>query len=323
MRSFPVTTKEFTELVFTQYEGNPIVKHTPFSTVIADPSILTPAETHDGKWYMFCHTLYNVVKTVSDDGVNFSRPEKVLPRGMRPNINRIGGKYYLYYERTQPLLPKAISMVGGKWYSEIYLTTSDDLVSWSKPIPIITKEKPYHTYEKGTSISNPFLTEIGEKYRLYYSAGLTYLEDCRFCEPTCISYAESDIPDGNFISQEKPVITPDVNDPGMNRCAGCIKIYRVKDGYIGLQDGIYRTEKGDSMSAIRLLASEDGKKFKFVKNLVEPGIFYERTWMAQYVYACDLVYFDGKFRIYFNARDKANPLSGRENIGFTEAVLSK
>lgn len=41
MRSFPVTTKEFTELVFTQYEGNPIVKHTPFSTVIADPSILT------------------------------------------------------------------------------------------------------------------------------------------------------------------------------------------------------------------------------------------------------------------------------------------
>ena len=55
----------------------------------------------------------------------------------------------------------------------------------------------------------------------------------------------------------------------------------------------------------------------------EARIFYEKTWMAQYVYACDLVYFDGKFRIYFNARDKANPLSGRENIGFTEAVLSK
>ena len=66
MRSFPVTTKEFTELVFTQYEGNPIVKHTPFSTVIADPSLLTPAETHDGKWHMFCHTLYNVVNTVSE-----------------------------------------------------------------------------------------------------------------------------------------------------------------------------------------------------------------------------------------------------------------
>ena len=180
---------------------------------------------------------------------------------MRPNINRIGEKYYLYYERTQPLLPKAISMVGGKWYSEIYLTTSDDLVSWSKPIPIITKEKPYHTYEKGTSISNPFLTEIGEKYRLYYSAGLTYLEDCRFCEPTCISYAESDIPDGNFISQENPVITPDVNDPGMNRCAGCIKIYRVKDGYIGLQNGIYRTEKGVSMSAVRLLRNKDWRNF--------------------------------------------------------------
>ena len=321
MRYFDITTEEFAKLVFTQYRGNPVVGHTALSTVIADPSLLTPAETHDGKWHMFCHTLYGVVRLTSEDGVKFSRPKRVLPRAMRPDINRIDGKYYLYYERTQRLLPKALSMIGGKWYSEIYLTTSDDLVSWSGPVPVITRDKPYHTDDKGTSISNPFLTEFDGKYRLYYSAGLTYLEDCRFCEPTCISYAESPTPDGNFVSEDSPVITPSPADPGMNRCAGCIKVYRLKDGYIALQNGIYRTEKGNSMSAVRLLKSDDGRNFTFIKNLVEPGIFYGKDWMAQYVYACDLVCFDGKFRIYFNARDKANPLSGRENIGFTEALL--
>lgn len=301
---------------FVLYEGNPIVKHFGVNIVLADPSVLTPDKTHDGLWHMFCHSLLGIYHFESKDGIDWTRKGRVTPRAMRPDISVVDGKYYLYYEGTESILKKAISLVGGKWLSKIYLITSTDLEHWSKPTLIIDSTKPYMTDKQGTSISNPFLTKFEDKYRLYFSAGLTYIKDCGFSEPTHIAYAESNRLDGDFDPINTPIISPDKNNEYLNLCSGCIKVYRLNDCYIALQNGIY--QKGNkSHSSIMLLRSDDGINFEFSRVFLDPCVTSgkHKNWMKQYVYACNLVDYDGGFRLYFNARNCADNLRGREHIG--------
>ncbi len=301
--------------------SRPILKPFHGSFVVADPSMLTPDNCHDGKWHMFFHTTFGIFHFVSDNGIDFKKVQKVTNRAMRPNINYIDGKYYLFYERTRPLFFNALNVVNAvKWKSEIYVVESADLLNWSVPRPVITNTRDYENSERGMSISNPFLLQENGVNRLYYSCGLTYIKDCGFCEPTHISYAESKRVDSGYISAEKPLISPDKNDPYLNLCSGCLKVYKLSDGYIGIQNGIYEKD-GKSHSAIILLTSADGLKFEFNKMLVEPAVIDGNDWMKQFVYASHLVRYGNTLRLYFNARDIANPIKGRECIGYAEAEI--
>ena len=152
---------------FKLLESNPIIKNPLNSFVVADPSVLTPDVSHDGKWHLFCHTFFGVYRYVSDDGLNFKKAGKIVSRAMRPNINRIDGRYYLFYEHTKPVILNALASIGFKWKSEIFVTESDDLVTWTKPVPVIQQTRPYESEERGQAISNPFLTKNDDKYRMY------------------------------------------------------------------------------------------------------------------------------------------------------------
>ncbi|MBR6939183.1 MAG: glycosyl hydrolase family 43 [Clostridia bacterium] len=305
---------------FRLFSGNPVIFPFGGSPMVADPSLLTPSESPDGLWHLFCHTLTGVWQFVSEDGIHFRRAGRIVPRAMRPDINRIGNRYYLYYERTRSLAANGLNMLNlTPWRSSIYLTQSDDLIHWSKPESVLEHTKPFEESERGVSLSNPFLLREGDTFRLYYSCGLTYIKDCGFCEPTHISYAVSESPDGGFTAVDKPLISPDSENPYLNLCSGCLKVYRLSDGYIGIQNGIYLKD-GGSRSAILLLTSEDGLKFEFNRVLVEPD-GKDGSWMRQFVYASHLVCYDGKLRLYFNARNTAAALSGRECIGFAEAEI--
>ncbi len=300
---------------------SPVLRPFDGSVVVADPSLLTPDEAHDGKWHMFFHTNLGVYQFLSDDGINFKKVQKVVPRAMRPNINVIGGRYYLFYEHTRSLAANALNVVNAvPWKSEIYVTESDDLLHWSEPKPVITNTRSYEQSERGMSISNPFLLQEEGVNRLYYSCGLTYIDDCRFCEPTYINYAESEQLTTGYVSAEKPLISPDKNSPYLNLCSGCLKVYKLADGYIGIQNGIYEKD-GKSHSAIILLTSSDGLHFEFEKVLVEPSVVHGKNWMKQFVYASHLVKCGNTLRLYFNARDTSNIIFGRECIGFAEAQL--
>ena len=305
---------------FTLYEGNPIIRNPLSSFVVADPSVLTPEMSHDKKWHLFCHTFLGVYMYDSEDGITFESKGKITSRAMRPDINYIDGTYYLFYERTKPLLGQALTMVGGKWKSEIYCTTSTDLKSWTKPTPVITKTRSFEEDEHGQAISNPFLIKENDKWRLYYSCGQTYIKDCGFCEPAYISFAESKRIDNGYLSRISPIISPDKSNPYLNLCSGCIKVYKLKDCYIGLQNGIFEKD-GKSYSAIMLLKSQNGVNFEFVKHFLVPQKCENSNWMAQYVYACCLTYYNGTLRLYFNARNVSNNLKGRECIGIYEANL--
>lgn len=316
-----LTLNQILNADFKISEHSPILKPFHGSIVVADPSLLTPETSCDGKWHMFFHTTFGVFHFISDDGIDFRKVRKIANRAMRPNINCIDGRYYLFFERTLPLFMNALNLVNAvKWKSEIYVTESTDLVDWSDPKPVITNTREYENSERGMSISNPFLLRENGINRLYYSCGLTYIKDCGFCEPTHISFAESrNITDG-YVSAETPIISPDKNDPYLNLCSGCLKVYKLKDGYIGIQNGIYEKD-GKSHSAIILLSSADGLSFNSEKILVEPAVVNGKNWMKQFVYASHLVRHGNTLRLYFNARDTANPIVGRECIGFASAEI--
>ena len=297
----------------------PVLRPFGGSFVVADPSLLLPAESPDGKWHLFFHTTFGVWEAVSDDGIIFTKKKKLLSQAMRPDINLIDGRYVLFYERTRPLVFNALNLIGAaKWKSEIYATESRDLRNWSEPKPVLSNTRSFEKSERGVSLSNPFFIKTGSINRLYYSCGLTFIRDCGFCEPTFVNYAESEDPLAGYRASQSPILSPDKNDPYLNLCSGCLKVYRLSDCFIGIQNGIYEKD-GKSASAILLLSSDDGLNFHFEKTLVEPSS--DGSWMSQFVYASHLVRVGDVLRLYFNARNAANPLVGRECIGFAEAKL--
>ncbi len=316
-----ITFEKFNQAHFVLYPNNPIIKRWGLSTIVADPSVLSPNDS-DGKWHIFCHTLFGVYHFVSDDGIRYDKVAKVVNNAMRPDVKKIGDTYYMYYERVQSLLPRGLAMVGLiRWKSEIWYVTSKDLYTWSQPKVAVSHTRDYEDCKMGISISNPFLIKYGDKYRLYYSAGLSFLKDCNFSEPTHLSYAESDSPDGPFVSRATPIMSPGKDNPVFNEGCGCIKVYSLSDCLIGLINGIYTDGEGNSHSAVMLFRSEDGENFSYVKHLVEPQSIGEDDWMAQYVYASNLAFYEGNAYVYFNARNVADMLKGREHIGVSIAKL--
>ena len=317
---FNLSFNEFNNLEFKLNENNPIIKNPWNSFVVADPSVLTPENSHNNKFNLFCHTFFGVYMYNSEDGLNFKRVKKITNRAMRPDINYIDNKYYLFYERTKPVICNLLSLIGFKWKSEIYCTESTDLKNWCKPYPVITKSRDYQEDDRGLAISNPFLLKTENNFRLYYSCGQTFIKDCGFCEPTHISFAESKSVNKDYVSLEKPIISPDKNSEYLNLCSGCLKVYKLKDCFIGLQNGLFEKD-GKSHSAIMLLKSDDGINFDFVKPFLVPRKCGDNNWMAQYVYACCLTKYENKLRLYFNARNVSNNLTGRESIGVFEAEI--
>lgn len=315
-----ITFEQIKNAQFRLYENNPVLKHSLFSFIAADPTLLIPEESPDGKWHLFCHSFYGVDHYESLDGIDFRKTAGVVGNAQRADIKVVDSQYYLYYEKTRSTLLRLMSLFGVKWHSEIYLKKSSDLKVWSGEERVLGKSRSFEEDERGLAISNPFLLKTHEGYRLYYSCGQTFIEDCGFCEPRYISFAESKRADGDFVSRQEPVIVPDKNNPYLNLCSGCIKVYKIKDCYIGLQNGIYE-EEGKSHSAIMLLRSDDGENFQFIKPLIVPEKVGDNNWMAQYVYASCLTYREGEMRIYFNARNVADTLRGRESIGFASALI--
>ena len=301
--------------------SEPILAPFGASFIAADPSLLTPTQTSDHSYHMFFHTNTGVFHFASADGIRFDKVQKVVSNAMRPNINRIGDRYVLYYEKTRSLLANALTLLNlAKWRSAIYAVTSDDLLHWSRPFPVVTQACGYETDPRGSAISNPFLLPLDDSYRLYFSCGLTYIRDCGFCEPTYVSYAQSASPTEGFVSASRPIIEPDPQNDFLNLCSGCLKVYAFSDGYVGIQNGIYQKD-GASHSAILMLTSEDGIKFDFARILIEPDSQNTDSWMHQYVYASHLIRCGDTLRLYFNARDTADMLRGRECIGFAEAKI--
>lgn len=316
MNKIEMTHDEIKRLRWHLNEKNPIIHPPRFSTVIADPSLLAPGDSPDGKWHMFVHALFGIYHLVSEDGLNWSAPKRLFGHGMRPNIYHENGTYYLLYERYRKF-HILFAMMPIRWRSRIEMRTSRDLVHFSEPVTILEPSLEWHISEKyGDSVSNPFLVKIDDRYVLYYSASLVHVDDCGFNEPEYIGYATAPTITGPYIPSSKPMICPDPDDPWGNLGCGSIKVVPCASGYVAFHNRMYvGRDTGHSGSAISLLESDDG--FSWTRALQEPVLSPTEGWMRTHVYASDTVFRPEQRDVYFyfNARNDWHWAKGSENIG--------
>lgn len=301
-----------------QRDQRPLIEPPFLSPVIADPSFLFPYETPDSQWHLFAHSAWGLCEYTSPDGRAWTYRGIRVANAMRPFVRRLrDGPYVLLYEKYAMLaMPLQILPGYRKWKSHIELRRSDDLKSWDDPVTVIGPERDWMADAAlGESVSNPCLLEVAGSYRLYFSASLSYVEDCGFNEPRYIALATSANLTGPYVIPDEPIIDPDDDDrPGVIG-AGSMKVIALEDGYVALQNMIYADPDGRSRSALFLLTSPDGIDWRAAASdpIIAPG----SGWTRSHVYACDCRRDDrdGSWHLYFNARDGWKMTQGRERIG--------
>jgi len=308
MMSMPdMKTEDVLGLKWREYEGNPLIPPPFPSPILADPTFLPPDETPDGKWHLFAHSILGIHHFVSPDGLAWERRKGVVSRNsLRAFLFARGGVYYLFYERFLRLFPFP-------YHSLIEARSSQDLFSWSKPTVVLRPTLPWQREGCGKgAVSNPCVVEDGDGFRLYYSAGLVYLRDCRFSEPKYIAVARCTELLGEYEAAPEPALQPTAVDAFANMGAGAMKVLQTGDGYIGFQNGIYwDAGRAHTRSAVRLALSRDGLDWTVPRR--EPILAPEPGWKKGFVYALDVRRVGERFYLYFNARD--GWLTGREHIG--------
>ncbi len=313
----PMKINEFLKLKWT-HSSDALICPPPFSPLIADPTFLFPHETDDGVWHLFAHSAWGVCEYISDDGLSWRYGGLRIPHAMRPFIRKISdGTCVLLYEKYEPFaLPMQILPWKRPWNSRIEMRCSSDLRRWSGAQTLIRPERDWMRDNRyGNSVSNPCLLQCGDRWRLYFSASLVFVEDCGFCEPLYIACAQSHSVDGPYTIMNESIIDPATEGPKGVIGAGSMKVLSLDDGYIALQNKIYRDSSGKSRSAIFLLSSRDGLAWRQAAE--EALIAPQSGWMASHVYACDCRFnsTDSTWYLYFNARDKWTISEGKERIG--------
>ncbi|MCX8123064.1 MAG: family 43 glycosylhydrolase [Spirochaetes bacterium] len=308
--------KDFMQLTFKEYEGNPIIAPPFPSPIIADPTFVPPNQSPDGRWHLFAHSLMGIHHFISEDGLYYVKRSGAIRNAMRPYIFYENNTYYLYYEKIKPFI-LWYSWLPHRWYSYIAMRTSKDLQTWSDEKTILTPSLSWHSNQYGHSISNPCIVNHKQSYFLYYSAALTYIHDCGFNEPLYIGLAKAYSPTGPFESLPQPIMEPSKYNRWCNIGCGSFKVVTMDDGFIGLQNGIYWDYTiNHSGSAILLYSSKDGIHFTPISNepLLKPDI-QQGSFKRSHVYAFDIKQVNSNWYLYFNARNNWHWTKGKEHIG--------
>jgi hypothetical protein len=316
-----VTTAEFARLRWRVTHPDPVLLPPRASPIIADPTFLPPAETPDGRWHLFAHSIWGVHHFASGDGVDWHAEGLVVRHAMRAFLHREAATYHLFYERYPPYRLPLSWVPGLGWRSWIARRRSRDLRTWDNEVIVLRPGLAWHRAARlGEAAGNPCVVPLAAGWRLYYSASLVYVPDCGFNEPLHIGYADAPTLDGPWRPHPMPVLSPDARDPRCNLGAGAMRVLRMADGFVGLQNGIaWDPATGRSRSAISVRTSTDGVAWNYAHR--EPIVAPDGGWRRRFVYACD-VRRDaarGRWLLYFNGRDRAPMRSGREAIGFVVA----
>ena len=313
-----MTTADFTRIAWRVTHPEPVVLPPRTSPIIADPTFLLPAETPDGRWHLFAHSIWGVHHFTADDGVQWRPQGLVVRHAMRAFLHRDGSTYHLLYERYPPYRLPLAWVPRLPWRSWIARRSSRDLVSWEDEVSVLRPELPWHRAARlGEAIGNPCVVTLGSGYALYYSAALVRVPDCGFNEPLHVGVAHAPALEGPWRPHPTPVLSPDPNDARCNLGAGAMKVLRLADGFVGLQNGIaYDRSSGLSRSAISVRTSADGLEWRYAH--AEPIVAPTAGWRRRFVYACDVRGdpASGRWFLYFNGRDHAPWWKGGEAIGF-------
>ena len=312
-----MTVGDFARLRWTATHREPVLRAPRFSPVIADPTFLLPHDTPDGRWHLVAHSVWGLHRFTSSDGVEWSSPRLLVRHAMRPFLVRDGATYHLFYERYPAWRLLMLWLPGWRWRSWIERRTSRDLVTWSAPSVALRPTLAWHRDAGREAVGNPCVVRLERGWALYHSASLVHVPDCGFDEPRHIGVAWADDVAGPWRPHPEPLVSPRADDLRCNLGAGAMKVLRLDDGFVGLQNGI-AFDGLHSRSALSLRTSHDGLAWEYAHDEAvvapDPAI----PWRRQYVYACDVRRdpVTERWYLYFNGRDHAAMRAGREAIGF-------
>lgn len=296
--------KDLAKARWIDHPDNPLIEPPRTSWMIADPTVLHPGRTPDGKWHMYANSVGFIHHYVSDDGLKWEGRGGRLFQGIRPYLYEADGVYYLFYERF--LRP---------WRTGMALRRSADLSTWDEPRMLLVAGGRWDG-RVIRFLGNPCLVRLDKGYRLYFSSSWIFLRDCLFFEPRYIGCATAPSIEGPYSRHPEPLLAPEPKHPHRNFGAGSIKVFPDDaEGWWAFNNGIYHDPAGRSRSAIMLMRSRDGLHFEQVAR--EPILSPEPGWKRALVYAFDPVVRDGEIRLYYNARD--GWFRGRERIGLATA----
>lgn len=294
----------FEAMTWQDHPNNPLIEPIRPDWMVADPSVLTPDLTPDGRWHLFANAIIQGIQHfISDDGIHWTRVARKLFIGIRPYIFFQDGIYYLFYEKPASLRRSVVAM-----------RTSSDLNHWSEPQTMIS---PQYAWEGRVLVTNgnPCVVKHAGGYRLYFSAGWVFLPDCLFIEPRYIGVAEADCINGPYTKLAEPLIGPSTDPNFRNMGAGSMKVLapeKANGDWYAFNNGIYKDDAGHSRSEIHLLKSSDGLDWRLISDtpLLAPEA---KGWKRALVYAMHVVHYKGEWRMYYNAR--SGWFIGKERIG--------
>lgn len=308
---------DYTQIHWSLFSELPLIGPPFPSPLIADPTFAFPSESPDGRWHLFAHSLMGIHHFTSENGADWSRQEVAVRNAMRPFLFQDGSRYYLLYESIRHSSFPWQWLPGKRWNSAIEIRQSSDLRIWSEPTTLLEPQLSWHEDAVyGASLSNPCLVRHDGSYRLYFSAGLTFIPDCGFCEPKYIGMAEANHILGPYAERRDPIVEPDGSRRYVNLAAGAMKVLPASDGWVSFQNGIYWDDsRGQSGSAILMLSSNDGVSWK--QQIEAPILGPTYGWRRSHIYALDVRHraADGLFYLYFNARSNWHWTRGIERIG--------
>ncbi|KYH41613.1 MAG: glycosyl hydrolase, family 43 domain protein [Candidatus Bathyarchaeota archaeon B26-2] len=284
------------------FPQNPLIEP-PAHNVIGDPQIILPGE-YDERWHMYAHGGGVIYRYVSEDGVEWNL-EQTIDYFARwaglVYIYKEDGTWYLFYTKAD-----------GEANTTICVRESRDLDKWSDEKEVLEPELSWETEGRCVQVRNPCLLKVGDTYRLYYSGGTVWFDDCGYEEPKYVSFAEAEDIYGPYRKYGEPIIRPDRRVPYRNFGAGALKVFIWDYAFLGFNNGIYKDDEGRSRSAINVMVSSDG--VEWVDAPYNPIIAPTEGWKRAMVYQLDVVFnYEGKNIVYYNARDGWR--GGTERIG--------
>ena len=270
---------------------NPLIA--PLEQVIGDPQIILPGE-FDDLWHLFCIGRGHFDRFDSPDGIAWTLAHDHFWNSGPACVTCDGRQWIVLYSR-HGWPESADSVICGR--------TSADLAHWSEPVELIAPELGWEREGRVSQVRNPNLVRLPVgRFRLYYCGGTVWMDDMNFEEPKYIDFAEATGPLGPFEKRAEPILGP---DPGISwrACsAGAMKVFRYGGSFLGLANGLYHDGEGHSRSAVEVLMSDDGVAWRDAPYgpIIEPS---GDGWKKALVYQLDLRWFEGKLRLYYNARD--------------------
>ncbi|MFA6451540.1 MAG: glycosyl hydrolase family 43 [bacterium] len=290
----------FSKLIWTDHPSNPLIEPPRPEWMIADPTVLMPSESPDGRWHLLANSVWGIHHHTSDDGISWQRGKRLFP-GIRSFIMKHEGRYFVFNETfIKPFVTAVVMRV------------SDDLIEWSDPKTILQPCFDWHNAHY-KACGNPCIVKWKNEYLLFYSASVIFLKDCLFFEPRHIGIARASSLTGPYTPDPEPIFSPEPDHPYRNFGAGAIKVVADEQNDIlwGFNNGIYHDNKGRSRSCIMLLKSSDAVNWTQVHD--EPIVKPEPGWKRALVYAVDIKQDADRAYLYYNARD--GWFIGSERIG--------